>query len=69
MLLCLANMYPNNCCDPFSKDEQYNTVESVAVKSKDGLRYLDLCDECKQHVYNFIFNPDDIKSISKEVED
>lgn len=59
-------MYQNSCSTPTYESEEYNTIESITIKSKDGTRYLDLCDECKHYVYNFIFDQDNIKSISKE---
>lgn len=44
-----------SCASTFTNDdEQYNYVQSVVVKEKDGLRMLDLCDKCKADIFNYI---------------
>ena len=35
-------------------DNEYNTIQSITVKEKDGLRILDLCDKCKAEIFNYI---------------
>lgn len=43
-----------SCSSSVFTDTEYNTIQSVTVKEKDGLRMLDLCDKCKAEIFNYI---------------
>ena len=35
-------------------DKDYNRIQRIIVKEKDGFRMLDLCDKCKAEIFNYI---------------
>lgn len=46
--------YSYPCSSPVFANTEYNTIQSVTVKEKDGLRMLDLCEKCKADIFNYI---------------
>lgn len=49
-----------NCGDPVN-DNSTDFIESVVIREKEGLRMVDLCDECKADVFNYIFKNKTVK--------
>lgn len=46
-------------------DKDYNYIQRIIVKEKDGYRMLDLCDQCKSDILAYIT----IEHESKKLED
>lgn len=46
--------------DDILQQSNFNKIENITVREgASGFRPLDLCPECKQDIYNFIFNKEE----------